>query len=256
MKKYLLSLLLSTLIFAALSQTATDFTAPDCTGLTHNLFTELDEGKIIVLVWVMPCAACTGPTKTTYNVVQSYHSSHPDKVFLYMADDYANTSCPSINSWSNSNGMTKSTIFSNSSIKMSDYGSEGMPKVVVLGGAEHKVFYNANYTVNSVELQKAINEALATSATSDTEVTTPKIIVSPNPANKTSEIKFSMEKSGNVSIKLYDVMGHHVKNIFSANKETGEHSIFFDISNLPSGPYLLKFSQSDFSKTINFMITR
>lgn len=56
MKKLLLAfsqLLLSG--FMAFGQTtATDFTVNDCGGTSHNLFTELDAGKVIVLCWPMP----------------------------------------------------------------------------------------------------------------------------------------------------------------------------------------------------------
>ena len=49
-------LILTTILasFGAFSQTATDFTCNDCAGSSHNLFSELDGGKVVVLVWVMP----------------------------------------------------------------------------------------------------------------------------------------------------------------------------------------------------------
>ena len=32
---------------------ATDFTALDCDGVSHHLFSELDSGKVIVIAWVI-----------------------------------------------------------------------------------------------------------------------------------------------------------------------------------------------------------
>lgn len=55
MKKSLLlcvSILFSVLLFS--QTTATNFTVDDCNGVTHDLFTELDEGKVVIIAWVMP----------------------------------------------------------------------------------------------------------------------------------------------------------------------------------------------------------
>ncbi len=47
-----LSILFAVAIFS--QEYATDFTVEDCDGVTHNLFSILDEGKVVVMVWVMP----------------------------------------------------------------------------------------------------------------------------------------------------------------------------------------------------------
>src|SRR5438128_5107173 len=145
MKKQLLTILFAAVTATSMAQTATDFTADDCGGTSHNLFTELDSGKVIVLVWVMPCGACTGAALTTYNVVESYQSANPNTVYMYLCDDYANTSCSSLNSWGTSAGIAESSSslrFSDAAINLTDYGSAGMPKIVVVGGTDHTVFYN------------------------------------------------------------------------------------------------------------------
>ena len=161
MKKLLLvstTILLSNLLH---SQTATNFTVSDCSGGSHNLFSELNEGKIIVLCWVMPCGACAGPTKTAFNVVNSYQTSNPGRVLFYLVDDYANNSCNDITGWASGIGVTNQKTFINQAISMDDYGSAGMLKIVVLGGSDHKVLYNANNTVNSTTMQNAIDNAVA-----------------------------------------------------------------------------------------------
>ena len=66
---------------------------------------------------------------------------------------------------------SEAPTFSSSSISMSDYGSSGMPKVVVLGNANHSVFYNENddkITFNGV--QNAINNALLPVGVDDEKV--------------------------------------------------------------------------------------
>jgi Leucine-rich repeat (LRR) protein len=165
MKKLLLILLALPMIGLA-QTTATDFTTNDCDGITHNLFDSLDAGNVIVIAWVMPCGGCITPSLAAYDAAQTFAISHPGIVDFYLVDDYANTSCASLVNWGNSNSMPLNTAFSSSAISMSDYGSAGMPKVVVLGGSSHSVYYNVNNNqINLNGVQTAINNALAAAVT-------------------------------------------------------------------------------------------
>ena len=85
------------------------------------LFSELDSGKVIVMVWVMPCGPCATHALSAYAAVQTYANSHPDRVKFYMVDDYANTTCNSLQTWASTYSMGSCTMFSNQAISMSDY---------------------------------------------------------------------------------------------------------------------------------------
>src|SRR4051812_44992003 len=122
MKKILLLISVNVMALCSLGQTATNFNANDCNGNNHDLFSELNSGKIIVLFWVMPCGACIGPALTGYNTVQGYQSSNPNTVSFYLVDDVGDISCSTLTNWSNTNGMTSCARFSNSIIDMNDYG--------------------------------------------------------------------------------------------------------------------------------------
>src|SRR5262245_353846 len=135
MKKSILLIAVLFLSVISFAQTATNFTCNDCSGNSHDLFSELDAGKVIVLCWVMPCGTCTSPALTSYNVVQSFQASYPNQVYFYLIDDYANTTCTSLNSWGTSIGAPPSSSslrFSNAAIDMTNYGATGMPKIVVV----------------------------------------------------------------------------------------------------------------------------
>src|ERR1035437_10690426 len=93
------------LVTISKAQTATDFTATDCNSNSHNLFTELNAGKVIVLDWVMPCINCVAPSLSTSNVVQSYQSTYPGRVFLYLLKDIGTTTCSTLNNWAANNGI-------------------------------------------------------------------------------------------------------------------------------------------------------
>lgn len=226
------------------AQTATNFTCNDCSGVSHDLFTELDAGKVIVLVWVMPCSGCVAPTTLAYNTVQTYQSTNPNQVFLYVADDYANSTCNTINSWCNSIGVAQnawSIRFSNAAINMLDYGSTGMPKVVVLGGPNHTVFYNANNTFNQTSLQNAINAALLSTSVKENEIAI-GLNVFPNPSSTASIANIVLQKKSQINVALYDLQGQLVKTVFNGTFEAGSNDLPITTAELPSAMYLVRVS--------------
>ena len=240
MKKFLTTVILAGLSLPGVAQTATNFTCNDCSGVSHTLFNELDAGKVIVLCWVMPCASCTGPSLTTYNVVQSFQASHPGKVIMYVVDDYANTSCVSINSWSNSVGLINTTRFSNATIKMSNYGIDGMPKIVVLGGAGHTVFLNVNNSIKVADLQNAINSAISVTGIGEQQQDEAGLLVTPNPSNDQAEIEFSLSEPAEVSVDLLDLRGKVVKTLYIGRLSPGSHTVEARIEALPAARYVVR----------------
>src|ERR1051326_3358893 len=179
-----------TLLFAGLASvvfaqtTATDFTANDCAGNTHTLFSELDAGKVIVLCWVMPCSNCIAGASTDASVVQNYTSSNPGRVKFYISDDAGNTTCSTLAGWESTNSITCDATFGNSgnTINMNDYGGTSMPKTVVLGGTSHAIFLNVNGTPTTSALQTAINNALNASTGVAEENNFSYLNLFPNPA--------------------------------------------------------------------------
>jgi len=65
----------------------------------------------------------------------------------------------------------------------------------------------------------------------------------PNPFNPTTTIRFTIPKSErqetqDVSITVFDLLGSEVKTLVNEEKHSGEYSIVFDASSLPSGIYI------------------
>jgi hypothetical protein len=252
-------LLLSILVFGALasrSQTATNFNVNDCGGTSHDLFTELNSGKVIVLCWVMPCGACISPAQSAHNIVQSYASSNPGVVQFYLCDDYGTTSCTTLNNWKTSNGLTQATVFSNAAIKMSDYGSTGMPKMVVLGGLNHQVYDNQNNTLNSTTFSTAINNALA-AATSITEVSADVVSakVSPNPASSELTLSYNAKQTDKLFIEIYNSIGQKVKVVENASA-FGKNEIKVNVESLSTGNYFVRVDNGKSVETVKFSIAR
>lgn len=240
------------------AQKAVNFTCNDCNGKTHDLFKNLDSGKVVVIDWVMPCGSCIAPSKTTYNVVRSYDTLYPGKIVMFVADDYANTACPSIVSWTESNGMPNTIKFSNSSIKMMDYGSNGMPKVVIIGGKNHDVFFNENNSNagNITKLQNALNSAIAaTLSIENLKINLNNVEIAPNPANQNFNLKINLKNSEKYSIELTDIAGKTVLNILKDELiNDGESTYEVNTDEIPNGVYLIKIYNNQTNKTLKIII--
>jgi hypothetical protein len=256
MKKTLLftlTFLMMTIIFG---QTATNFNCNDCSGENHDLFAELDAGKVIVICWVMPCGSCVVPSLTTSNVVKSFSDTHPGKVSMYLVDDFANTNCTSLNSWASSNNINYAASFSNPAISMLDYGSPGMPKVVVIGDVSHTVYYNANNSVNATALLAAINAAINATLTgiNENDESFASAQFYPNPSSTISSLVFSLEKQADVRIEIFDHLGKIISERTLSNLPQGKNDIEINTNGLDNGIYFVKLSDGYRSRTMKFAV--
>ena len=227
-----------------LSQTAVNFNANDCNSNNHILFNELDAGKVVIITWVMPCSSCIGPALSAVNEVQNLKNGNPGKFFHYIADDYANTNCVSLTSWCNANSITYDAIFSNADIKMLDYGSNGMPKTVVLAGTTHSVFFNENNSLNAQNFVSALNSALAISnqvGIVEFSNYIHNISFFPNPTK--DEIEISNCK--NEVISVYDITGNL---LLSEKIDSDKHRISLKL--LDAGMYLIRNNSGNTGKLI------
>ena len=238
---------------------ATNFNTADCQGNNHDLFTELNSGKIIVIAWVMPCGGCISGALAGYSAVESFASSNPSQVVFYLADDYANTTCSTLNSWRNTNGMTSAISFSNAAVNMGDYGAPGMPKVVVLGGGDHAVLYNKNNgAINQTEITAAINSALATSSLSEIKKTNEELVIYPNPSNDqvVLDVKsLDLNHSKEISIVLKNSSGKEVMVIFQGKIESNQSTIQFSSAELSNGNYFIHYSDNEKTKISQVVVS-
>ncbi len=259
MKTLLLTLLVSVSVASAQFTTASNFMASDCAGAKHDLFSELDGGKVVVLCWVMPCGACTGGATTCYNVVKSFQQKYPDRVVLYVVDDYANTACSSLSSWNSATipTSTYSARFSSAEIKMSDYGTPGMPKAVVISGPEHTVYYNANNTVNGTAMQAAINQGIsAISEVSDAQDWISGVKLVPNPASNEARLSFSLKRSTQGSVEILSSFGETIGEATMHELTLGQQTIVIATDHLANGIYFIRLRTGSFDTTQKILVSR
>jgi len=241
MNKLIIYLLLCLLTIGLKAQNATDFIAVNCENQRYHLFSELDSGKVVVMAWVMPCGSCVVPLQTTFNVVQQYKDSLPGMVTMLICDDVANTSCSSLVLWAKTYGMENTLKFSDPAIKMTDYGETAMPKVVVVGGSQHQVFFVSDYEVDGKSLEKAIDSAITmiTGVYERQELLT-SMKVFPNPVNNSATISFSLNKGTFLNISILNEMGQEVASVFSGSMSSGFQKINFSTQTLNDGLYFVQ----------------
>jgi hypothetical protein len=240
-KALLLALLISLLSQA---QTATNWKVNDCSGTNRELFTELDAGKVAVMIWVMPCAVCINPALSAQTEVQGANAQFPGKVVYYLIDDNGGTNCSTLESWASTNGITDATVISNSLVSMYAYGGYGMPKVVVVGGGAHKVYYSKNGPgIVASEIKSAIASALADpSAIKKNTGSENSLYVFPNPANASAVISFNTAQSSKIQVTLTNELGQLLTEIFSGTVNPGSNEFNFRTADLASGIYFVSVS--------------
>lgn len=258
MKKFLLSAAFAFLATASVySQSAVNFTCADCAGNNHDLFTELDAGKVVVISWVMPCGNCIGPTLTASNVVASYAGSNPGQVVLYVVDDYANTNCTATNGWCSSNGISPTATFSNATIDMLDYNTTpGMPKIVVLGGGtSHSIFFNEVNSAagNANAMQAAIDSALFVGM-NETQTAISNTALYPNPTTNESVLTISLNEQSDVQVNIVNELGQNVASVYSGTMQPGENTVRVSVAELTNGFYFIEISTAEETRVLRFEV--
>jgi len=176
MKAILYACLISIFLFgypANSQQFAMDFSRFDCDSVEHHLFSELDEGKVIILDFVMlGCAPCIWATRNLDTLVQSYQYSHPGRLGIYAFSYESSFTCKQMFDWRTTGGFPQVTLFTDGAEMVEYYGGMGMPTIVITGGQDHKIFYNGyGYTPShDSAIVAAIDSALNYSSSGSDEI--------------------------------------------------------------------------------------
>jgi len=248
MKKLLFFCAILLMAKISISQTtATNFNVPDCNGEMYNLFEDLDQGNVVVIAWVMPCVSCIADPLEAFFITQDYDA---EEVKFLMVDDYADSDCSELQNWSENYQMGSCTKFSNSTISMSDYGFDGMPKIVVTGCKSHKIFFNKNSSHEGIKaaIDAAINECKTTSIIEEKDDNS-KLSIFPNPAIQ--EVYFSIEsQAAPYTLSISNLLGVEVLN------QEQHMDTPIDISFLSEGIYLTQIISNNTIYSKSFVVKR
>ena len=78
----------------------------------------------------------------------------------------------------------------------------------------------------------------------------------PNPFNPSTEIKFSVPKSTDVRLSVYNAIGKRVAELVNQNLGAGSYNYTFNASNLSSGVYFYKLEAGSFSEIKKMMLIK
>lgn len=98
---------------------------------------------------------------------------------------------------------------------------------------------------------------LNATAISDPKIFIEGLIIS-NPVSQATTISFSLFKSENIYVTIYDIEGRLIQNIFDGLLNMGEHQINLDINDdaIKGGVYFLKFTSENLSQSYKLVVVK
>lgn len=233
MKKLFSILVASAFALSATAQTtALDFTANDCDGMPHTLFTELEAGNVVIIELVMMgCQPCvTAANSLLANVLPNV--SDPSRVKLYSIGFSNGVTCTQMNDWKTTNGYTH-TAFAGMSAQTTHYGGMGMPTIAVVGGDAHTVYYTeqGHNASDNPTILAAIEAAL--SAVGISNVNADAVSIHPNPVIDV----LNFDQADWTNARVLDLQGREV---LKAEVLSGK----LDMSTLQPGVFVLQLTNA------------
>jgi len=78
----------------------------------------------------------------------------------------------------------------------------------------------------------------------------------PNPFNPTTIIRYELPKAGNVTLKVYNLLGREVAILVKGEKQAGRYSVIFDGSRLASGEYIVRMQSGGYLKSMKILLMK
>jgi hypothetical protein len=103
---------------------------------------------------------------------------------------------------------------------------------------------------------RAYGELKIVALFSKEDIKNESISIFPNPANSQTTLSFSIEKSCNVSLEIFDLLGKRLKSVILGELSVGSHSLDIDLSELQSGTYYYRITEGNIVETQKIVIDR
>ena len=78
----------------------------------------------------------------------------------------------------------------------------------------------------------------------------------PNPFNNSCAIKYSIPKSSQVTIKIFNTLGEEIETLVKEEKSVGTYEVNWNAVNLPSGVYFYQIKAGDFVQTRKMILLK
>ena len=78
----------------------------------------------------------------------------------------------------------------------------------------------------------------------------------PNPFNSSSTIKYSIPKSSQVTLKIFNTLGEEIETLVNEEKPVGTYKVNWNAVNLPNGVYFYQLKAGDFIQTKKMILLK
>lgn len=222
--------------------TAMDFNMDDCNGNMHNLYSELDQEKVVILEFFMTnCNPCITAGNGLNAMRESLLLQYPGQVLFYQFAFNNSTNCTVISDWASSHGYN-SVAFDSGAAQVAYYGGFGMPTVVVVAGSSHEIIYNElGFSPKDTQaIAMSIHDFFNISGIAQHPSVISSIAIFPNPAAGKAIIKLQIKETTELTLQLTDLSGKIVSTIFSGTAVAGNFEQMVQTASFAEGLYLVK----------------
>ncbi|MGM0625426.1 MAG: C25 family cysteine peptidase [Bacteroidota bacterium] len=80
--------------------------------------------------------------------------------------------------------------------------------------------------------------------------------LSPNPAADMAQIRFNLDKAAEVDVRLLDVHGRQIRNLYNQDSPEGHYEVAFDVKSLPAGMYIVSLKAGQKQITEQLIISK
>jgi len=245
------------LAIAQVGAVAPDFTVTDINGTTHNLYSILNSGKVVVLdcsaTW---CGPCWGYHTAQFleDINATYGPTGTDQVrVIFYEADAATTAADLNGSGSNTQGdwVTGATypLINEAPLQLSGsiFWPLGFPTINVISPTDKKIkgdlWDNWNPSNNAASLLEMYG-VIDNYTLGVNEITTVEAGVFPNPSTGATTITVDMPTAGNLNVQVTNLTGQVVFTQVVSNT-IGANSINLDLTTLAEGQYIVNLSNDD-----------
>lgn len=231
--------LVTTLSFG--QTTAMNFSGVDCNSNSVDLFSDLDAGKAVMLIFYMPnCGTCPPVASKMQTMANNINATHPGLVKAYAFPYQNSTTCTYSASWVTNNNLPLFAPMDSGAVQVAYYGGFGMPTVVLLGGNNHDVlFVTQNFTTSDTTTMRDLILNTFTAETAELSVIN-SLEVFPNPSTDAIHLSFNAPSNSTSFVELIDIDGKQVLVSEKTQLTEGLVQQELNVSGVPSGSYLVR----------------